>query len=278
MISNQLAENTGAHMMDSGGARGRAWQRNQDAAAAHGMTVLEMFKAGSPAFWDGYGVTVSTFHWMSERLDYRADLDERFHRWINLGWIGLDRYARGPETNHPGTVDDYVERMTERGWIDEDHEFTGWTNTYNHENCLSQDLQFRIVGLNEHHPLGPASIVFMSTHNGADARGGYSDFHIYECDEWEMFDWCNFSAYCPECETLAADPADTIFDERPYVRESSGIWWHQGEWSDPDGSCVAGDSAPIFDPRWPKPGIDLPDDFEQTGPICPIHHCNMEVS
>jgi hypothetical protein len=277
MIANQLAENTGTHFLDSGMARGRAWQRNQDRAAAHGQTVQEMFENQPAAYWDGYMVIMSSYHWMKEHLDYREDLDARFHRWINLGWVGLDRYADGPYTNAPSTVDAYIDRMVKRGWMEQHPEFDGWTNTYNHENILSQDLQFRCAALTDEHPLGPASIVFMSTHNGADARGGYSDFHIYECDPWEMFDWEDYSAHCPQCEVVAAHPDSTIFDEKPYVHESSGWWYcNHGEWSDPNGNFVT--DEPIFDPRWPKPGLDLPDDFEQEGPLCPIHLCNMTVS
>ena len=282
IIANQLAENTGTHMLDSGGARGRAWQLNQDRAAVHGMTVLEMFAAGSPVYWDGWGVTLSTFHWMNEHLSYREDLDERFRRWINLGWIGLDRYADGPCTNAPSTVDAYIDRMVERGWMEDGSgmEFQGWTNTYNHENMLSQDLQFRFAATTDKHPLGASEIVFMSTHNGADARGGYSDFRIYECDPWEMFDWDNFTAHCQQCEVHAADPADTLFDEKPWVAEADGWWFHRsGEWE--ANFEVPRGIQPVLDPRWPGRNmepLELPDDFEQTGPICPIHLCNMEVS
>jgi hypothetical protein len=285
IIANQLAENTGRAMMDSGDYYGRAWERNQSRAAEAHVTVLEMFQAQPRAWWDGYGVTLSTFHWMTEHLDYADDMQRWLDRWINLGWIEArhpergSRYANGPGTNGPGTIDDWLDRMKQRGWAEEHPEFGGWTNTYNHENLLSQDLQFRCFATTDDHPLGEDSFVAMSTHNGCDARGGYSDFKIYRCDPWEMFDWDDFSAHCERCEVHAADPADTIFDEKPYVRESSGWWCHRkGEWCDPDGNYTGRDGEPIFDPNWPKPGIDLPDDFEQEGPICPIHHLNMEVS
>jgi hypothetical protein len=282
MIANQLAENTGTHMCDSGGARGRAWQRNQDRAAAHGMTVLEMFKAQPAAWWDGYGVTISTFHWMTERLDFVPEMQSRLDRWINLGWIEARHpergspYADGPFTNGPDTIDDWVDRMVAREWAEEHPEFGGWTNTYNCENLLSQDLQFRLFATTDEHPLGEDSYVAMSTHNGADARGGYSDFKIYRCDAWEMFDYDSFSAHCPQCETWAADPNSTLFDEKPYVRECSGTWYHQGEWCDPDGSFVTDKQAPIIDIRYDTDHV-FDDDFEQVGPVCPIHFCNMEV-
>jgi hypothetical protein len=278
VIANQLAENTGVAMCDSGGARGRMWQRNQDAAAAHGLTVPELFAAGQPVYWDGHMVIIDTYHWMLERLEFRADLQARFDRWINLGWIGLDRYERGPETNHPGTADAYIERMVERGWMEEHPEFTGWTNTYNCENLLSQDLQFRFAATTDDHPLGAVEIVFMSTHNGADARGGCSNLKIYECDPWECLDWDNFTAHCPACVSQPDPPDETLFDNAPYVARSWGNYEHRsGEWTDDQGSYLGRNEGPIIDPRWDDPDWEMPDDFVQTGPICRIHHVNMEV-
>jgi hypothetical protein len=283
IIANQLAENTGQHMLDSGGAYGRAWQRNQAAAEAHGQTVLEMFQAQSPAWWDGYGVTLSTFHWMTERLTFVPEMQSRLDRWINLGWIEArhpergSRYARGPETNHPGTIDDWIDRLVEHEWAEPHPEFPGWTNTYNHENLLSQDLQFRCFATTDEHPLGAESYVAMSTHNGADARGGYSDFKIYACDPWEMFDWDDFSAHCEQCESHPDDPDTTLFDNAPYAPTSYGYWWHRGGSWDTDAPGATWNMKPIIEPRWDAPDWEVPDDFEQTGPICPIHHINMEV-
>lgn len=289
IIANQLAENTGIAMMDSGGANGRMWQRNQMRAAAHGQTVLEMFQAQSTAWWDGYGVTISAFHWMTERLDFAPELQRRLDRWINLGWIEArhpergSRYADGPFTNSPATIDEWLDKQIGRRkpWVEPHSEFGGWTNTYNHENLLSQDLQFRLFATTDEHPLGADSYVAMSTHNGADARGGYSDFKIYRCDPWEMFDWDGFSAHCPECETEPADPETTLFDQAPYVPRCNGWWWHRGGWEPPDGLEHPNRHLfePIFDPRYDDTPADfeLPDDFDQTGPICPFHMTNMEV-
>lgn len=84
IIANQLAENTGRAMMDSGDYYGRAWQRNQARAEAAGLTILESFQAEPRAWWDGYGVTLSTYHWMDEHLSHRDDLQRRYDRWVNL--------------------------------------------------------------------------------------------------------------------------------------------------------------------------------------------------
>jgi hypothetical protein len=283
VIANQLSENTGVHFLDSGGVGGRAWQVNQARARVAEMTVLDMFKAQPAAWWDGYGVTLSTFHWMSERLSFCEPMQRRLDRWINLGWIGKDRWDQGPCTNSPDTIDQWVTRMVERGWAEPHPEFQSWTNTYNHDNLLSQDLQFVFFATTDEHPcedLRDMSFVAMSTHNGADARGGYSDFKIYECDPWEMLDWDDFSAHCEQCESHP-DPADTtLFDNAPYVATSHGYWWHRGGSWDTDAPGATYEMEPIFDPRYPgrnREPIELPEDFEQWGPLCPIHLCNMEV-
>jgi hypothetical protein len=280
IIANQLAENTGRHFLDSGGAYGRMWERNQARAKATGQTILESFQAESRAWWDGYGVTLSAFHWMTEHLDYDAGMTHRLQRWINLSWIGLAQYERGRETNSCATIDEWIDLHVKKKWFEPHPEFGGWTNTYNHENLLSQDLLFTCFATTDKHPYSPdESFVAMSTHNGADARGGYSDFKIYRCDPYEMWDWDDFAAHCPQCEQHPDDPANTLFDQKPYVYDTYGYWYHRGgEW-DTD-VPNAGHYEPIFDPKWDKTPDDfeLPDDFDQTGPICPIHYCNMEVT
>lgn len=283
VIANQLAENTGTHMLDSGMARGRAWQRNQDRAEATGQSVLEMFQAQPAASWDRWGVTLSTFHWMTERLTFVPAMQSRLDRWINLGWIEArhpergSRYADGPFTNGPSTIDDWLEGMTRHGWVEEHPEFDGWTNTYNCENLLSQDLQFRMFATTDEHPLGIDSYVAMSTHNGADARGGYSDFKIYTCEPYEMFDYDTFGAYCAQCVSQPDDPDTTLFDNARYVPTSHGMWWHRNSSWDTDAPGATYNMKPIIDAHWDAPDWEVPDDFEQTGPICPIHFCNMEV-
>lgn len=277
IIANQLAENTGRAMMDSGDYYGRRWEINQAAAKAAGVTQRELFDGQPNAYWDGYMVILSAYHWMTEHLDHADDMQRRLDRWINLGWLGLDKYARGPETNHPGTIDAWLDKLIAHKWAEPHPEFDGWTNTYNHENLLSQDLQFRMFATTDKHPLGADSFVAMSTHNGCDARGGYSDFKIYRCDPWEMFDWDDYAVHCDKCEQHPADPDTTLFDQKPYVAESYGLWYHRhGDW-DTDAPQAHWTMKPIFEPRWDAPDWDMPDDFEQTGPICPIHHCNMEV-
>ena len=140
-LVRMLMESTGTHFLDSGGAYGRAWQRNQ----ASGMWQAKDWLA-TPEIWsDGFsreeeseGVEVtddawpilSTFHYLRKRLDFDAPL---------TAWL----IREGNKTNDPWYAS--MER-----WVDERHEggpdaYWGPSMgdyTYNRENLLSQDFQF----------------------------------------------------------------------------------------------------------------------------------------
>ena len=233
-----------------------------------------MFKARPDIRWegfhgDGYPI-IDVFHWLTERLEHHDGFQRRFDRWVNLGWLeGGDE----PYTNSPATVDEYIDRLSAKGWANKHQgEFVGWTNTYNHDNSLSQDLQFRWVDITDHPEFPDTSLLFLSIHNGCDARGGYTDFKIFEGDPWEFFDWDDFTAHCDKCETHPAPADTTLFNEAPYVTKDYGHWWHRhGSWDNDNGR-----PDPLTsDYKLPD---DAPDDLDFTdGPICPIHYTTMEV-
>jgi hypothetical protein len=61
--------------------------------------------------------------------------------------------------------------------------------SYNGENALDQDIvvtQFEWQN---------TMYAWISTHNGCDARGGFSDAHVFECDT-DIFDWNDISIGC----------------------------------------------------------------------------------
>ena len=53
--------------------------------------------------------------------------------------------------------------------------------TYNEENVLSQDIQFVFGG-----DIYESDIIALSIHNGADARGGFTDYKFFRID-WDQF-------------------------------------------------------------------------------------------
>ena len=182
-ILGQLCENTGTDILDSGGSSGRMWQRNA------GRDLFSEPDATYDDRWSGNGyldVTISTAHYLDARLDVTRvseALTRTFRNFVDADWT--DGRRRGDHsqryTNSIGTLEDWID-SDER--IDNHSEFCGSGNTYNDENRLSQDFQWKMLTYDD------IDYVAISTHNGADARGGYSDIVIYELDAWDyFFDW-----------------------------------------------------------------------------------------
>lgn len=103
VVADMLVESTGTHMLDSGGASGRAWQRNQAAVAKSGKGPVAYFESlpestfGWPAVWlpmearnsDDYKslgndsntqaelwVSHNVYHWLKEAVTYAPEVDK----------------------------------------------------------------------------------------------------------------------------------------------------------------------------------------------------------
>src|SRR3990167_84685 len=93
VIFEMLTENTGSHMLDSGGAYGRQWQRNSKLKLAdfkkRPQDTLEICrKYGS----DEFSPTVDVFHKLTSTLD----LDDRcheFNRMVVPDWESEEFYG-----------------------------------------------------------------------------------------------------------------------------------------------------------------------------------------
>ena len=77
LICEMLTENTGKHFLDSGGANGRNWQRNQgltpEACEAQPSATLEISE------WDGgYELipTINLYHFLTQQLCLDALCEE----------------------------------------------------------------------------------------------------------------------------------------------------------------------------------------------------------
>ena len=174
IVADMLVENTGRHMLDSGGAYGRSWERNQ------GQTV-ESFKARSAATIDRYGcVTLDVFHWLTDRVIYVPDEDAAFHEWAQTG-----EHADEP----------WLESA--RIWA-EDHNVgdLNTVNTYNGEDFLSQTLQW--VEWEQDTKWGSERRLLIQIHGGCDVRGGYTAPRMFKLDDYSEGLWDNADAtvYC----------------------------------------------------------------------------------
>jgi len=158
IIYNMLIENTGTHFLDSGGAYGRAWERNQ------GKTI-EDFEREPQEQWvyhkrgNYLQRTVSVFHYLSQ---------------LETDWI-CDYF------NEMGCADWDAEEVygvskAQWDWLNSKCEVTieSTFNTYNGDSDLSQILQGSWLGINDEQYL------LLQIHGGCDARGGYTDAKLFK--------------------------------------------------------------------------------------------------
>lgn len=159
VLAEMLTENTGTHFLDSGGAYGRNWERNQ------GITVSEFVNSDKVKLTK-YGPVASLFHYLNDTLEYAPELDAEFQEW-------LDDPIREYES--------YLE--SSYSWCEnfDDAYYPGF-NSYNGEDILSQGFQvetFR-VDMDDY--------CCLSIHGGCDIRGGYTRPRIFKVYS-ESFGW-----------------------------------------------------------------------------------------
>lgn len=165
LVFKMLTENTGVHFLDSGGSNGRGWQRNQAKIIAD-FANEEYVQYNTHS--DGWiERSVSVFHYISSVYELDSICD-KFNRIKSTDWDG-DFYgvsAKGQEF------------LNEIGYDKNPREW----NTYNWDSDLSQILQgvslrLFVDGQYEDYAL-------IQIHNGADARGGYTDAKLFKVNEY----------------------------------------------------------------------------------------------
>ena len=160
IIYKMLTENTGVHMCDSGGDNGRHWQQNQ-------KKKLKDFKNKSDISYDEDGHCYkSLFHHLVESCEYLPTETKAFETWIKQD---KTRY------NSWGEVEEFMSEYTHQD------KKINTIYTYNEDTVLSQDIQFVYGG-----DIYDSDVVAISIHNGADARGGLTDYKFFKID-WDMF-------------------------------------------------------------------------------------------
>jgi len=172
LVYAMLTENTGSHMLDSGGAYGRNWSRNQAKTIEDFDNEQEQTIEKSE--WtdrDGkvhtqYERTVSVFHYLSElELDHVCD---KFNE-LNTDCKDWDGdFAWG--VSQKGA--DFLELIG----MESKHEF----NTYNGDCDLSQVLQGTWL-----EDADGDTYLLLQIHGGCDVRGGYTDAKLFKVqDDW----------------------------------------------------------------------------------------------
>jgi len=226
-IAAMLTENTGKHFLDSGGAYGRAWQRNI------GKTV-EDFRAMPSATAEIYvreygGETiaevlpcVNVFHLLTGGALELDDLCSEFNAMPVDDWKSDDFY---------GVSMAGAEWLEMRGFTQSGQSF----NTYNWGANHSQVLQG--AELTRESEYGEEKYLLLQIHGGADVRGGYTDAKLFKLDDDAEYynaltEDCGFSAELTGIDTETKDMFNGTRRDN-YMH----ITWH-GEWINEDGGCA----------------------------------------
>jgi hypothetical protein len=166
-LAKMFTENTGSHFLDSGGAYGRNWERNQD-------KTVETFINSPNVVLDKYGVTISAFHYLDAFLEYDSDMDNEFQEWLD----------------DPIRKDDsYFECVY--NWCNNfENSYMPSFNSYNEETLLSQGFQIDTFMIDND------DYCCLSIHGGCDIRGGYTRpkvFRIFDGFGGRMNDFTIYS-------------------------------------------------------------------------------------
>ena len=193
VIYEMLTENTGRHILDSGGDSGRAWQRNQ-------VKTLEDFRDEARVHFDAryYDATLSTFHHLTEKLTYSEEWTQE-----------LNDYMANTDSYWLEMMESFPQSM---GW-----KLVFTDNSYNHESILSQVIQYCVYYTGEEY------LVALQIHGGADVRGGYTRPRIFSMDEEYALVMEYASIYCT---------GDAVDSDGPHRFDYSGSeWTYEGSYS-----------------------------------------------
>lgn len=194
-------ENTGSHFLDSGSIYGYQYQRPLAEEDADALTCH---------LWDGKleYVTISLAHWLHNELDASDPVAEALE--TLLYWLAENRYDERepwgtiieefvPSVN--GLLDtntgpqEALAVLDEHGILPGDLEATGGGYTYNSENEFDQDWVYDLLQVSDYE-----QHVIIRTHNGCDARGGFSSPVVAAVnDPGYLWDWY-VGYYCPKCD------------------------------------------------------------------------------
>ena len=232
VVAGMLTENTGIHMLDSGGVNGRGWQRDAGKDA-------DVFAATPKAYVLRDYPAIDVFHYMCDRLTYDAAMDAR-----------LTDYAATVDTDMPwlSVAEDFVMSLT--GWDGDtrrrDSDPRTW-NTYNGEDLLSRVLQ-GVTFTTEDADGWDTVYAIVQTHNGADVRGGYTRPRVFrvtgvDMPEYFPYDHADVTIGCRECQWGCDYRGGYVTDRDGYPLEVTANYtpWAVNDDGDPVcPSCGAG--------------------------------------
>ena len=164
IIAGMMKENTGRHMLDSGGAYGRHWERNQ----AREFEEEPIFKID--VWEDHVDVTYNLYHYLTAFLEYSEKWQAKFEEWVENN----DR-ERTP----------YLADMEE---FAQSQGFEAKTiNSYNGDTILSQVIQYTVIFEEGADWVYDYEVILLQVHNGCDVRGGYTAPKAFYVHDFSYF-------------------------------------------------------------------------------------------
>lgn len=263
-LIEQFGENTGRHMLDSGDAYGRGYERwgRKGTAAAIAKDYLE----GPSVKVDKYGWSVSTIHHLVEGLTYVPLADSWFKR-----WSVADDNRTGEQPPWLVSAERFAAVMlgyeADTQWEDIGHSSWGAeppqvVNTYNYDNPLDETIQFVefTPEVSRYGLIEGERYVLLQTHNGADVRGGYSRPRVYaKAVDFYVGDVSVYAQHTVEF------PQAEVLEGMPEPKGYHAFDLRGGEeWTNEDGDWLEGE--------------DVPKQDEETGEFkCPLCGETLEL-
>ena len=205
VITSMLTENTGSHMLDSGGAYGRNYEHNQGKSFEDEPAAVLNFEIYNNSV--GIEVTLDLYHWLVERLEFAEEEQARFDKFNEREDMKDELWC------------DVLQAYTAEFFPDDTA--GGGYNTYNGECLLSQGFQFWT--------LENAGLVIIQIHGGCDIRGGYTAPKFFYAEEYAMFYNADATiqpgALKPEHGIQLEFDGDPVYD--PYWQTDDAYHWYR---------------------------------------------------
>jgi len=183
VIYSMLTEPTGTHFLDSGGDSGRHWQANQE-RTCRDFALDPVYRIYDLDTEYPY-CRKSVYQHLVDSLEYLDQANKDLAAWVGADPYHWDKNPDGRCLSSTNDVMDYMSLYHGFGDGDNGKNLDArYINTYNGECDLTQNLQCVYLG-----DTYDCDIIALSIHNGADLRGGYTNYRIFRIDPDMFYDW-----------------------------------------------------------------------------------------
>lgn len=235
VLKTMLTENTGKHMLDSGGHYGRNWEQNQDKDFEDEPVATHDIEE-----WDGdinVHSTVSTYHYLKHRVEYdkeTMELTSQFRERSQSGELENESWLQCMKACFGGnTVNTYNHEFHN---TDQILQFATFTLTHvtqvSHRDPRPEDKEFRLDDkVVRAEPDIHGDYVALQIHGGCDVRGGYTAPVIFKAShgaDYLMME-CTTDVHCPNCGWVGSQyqaSRDGDWDEIRYD-EDAELLFHE---------------------------------------------------